>query len=68
MDLLGESERGYGFGLVRTVYMFLGASGSVAVGTLADASGWVPAYGVVAGLLGGCLLLIVVNRLFSLGL
>lgn len=68
MDLLGEAERGYGFGLVRTVYMFLGASGSVAVGTLADASGWVPAYGLVAGLLAVCLLLLAVNHLFSLDL
>ncbi|MFC7131529.1 MULTISPECIES: MFS transporter [Salinibaculum] len=68
MDLLGESERGYGFGLVRTVYMFLGASGSVAVGTVADASGWIPAYSLVAGLLGVCLLLILGNRLFALGL
>jgi predicted MFS family arabinose efflux permease len=68
MDLLGESERGYGFGLVRTVYMFCGASGSVAVGTLADTSGWIAAYSVVAALLMGCLVLLGVNRLFSLGL
>jgi MFS family permease len=68
IDLLGESERGYGFGLVRTVYMFCGASGSVVVGTVADASGWVLAYGVVAALLVGCLLLLGANRLFSLGL
>jgi predicted MFS family arabinose efflux permease len=68
MDLLDDSERGYGFGLVRTVYMFCGASGSVVVGTLADVSGWAPAYGVVAACLGGCLVLLGVNRLGSLGL
>lgn len=68
MDLLDDSERGYGFGLVRTVYMFCGASGSVVVGTLADASGWVPAYSVVAACLVGCLLLLGVNRFAALDL
>jgi predicted MFS family arabinose efflux permease len=68
IDLLGESERGYGFGLVRTVYMFCGASGSVVVGTLADTSGWLLAYSVVASLLMGCLVLLGVNRVFALGL
>ncbi|WP_255197607.1 MFS transporter [Halorarius litoreus] len=63
IDRLDEAERGYGFGLVRTVYMFGGASGSVVVGTLADTSGWVTAYGVVAACLVGCLVLFGVNRL-----
>lgn len=68
MDLLAESERGYGFGLVRTVYMFCGASGSVVVGTLADMSGWVPAYSAVAACLVGCLVFLGANRLLSLDL
>jgi len=40
MDLLGASERGTGFGLVRTAYMTTGATGSVVVGILADLYGW----------------------------
>ena len=68
MDLLGDAERGYGFGLVRTVYMFLGASGSVVIGTLSETTGWVLAYSVVGALLAGCLCLLGANRLFSLGL
>jgi MFS family permease len=68
MDLLGDSERGSGFGLVRTVYMFFGASGSVAVGTIADAAGWLLAYSVIGALLVFCLVLLGVNRLFALGL
>lgn len=51
MDLLRGAERGASFGFIRTVYMFLGASGSVVTGTLADASGWPVAYGVVILLL-----------------
>lgn len=68
MGLLGEAERGYGYGLMRTVYLFFGASGNVTVGTLADTSGWVFAYSTVAGLLVLCLLLLVTNRLFALNL
>lgn len=68
MDNLGDDERGYGFGLIRTVYMLCGASGSVVVGTVADASGWLLAYSIVGCLLVGCLGLLGANRLFSLGL
>jgi predicted MFS family arabinose efflux permease len=68
MDLLGESERGYGFGLVRTVYMFLGASGSLAIGLVSDASGWVIAYAVLGALLAGCLVLLGLNKALSLDL
>ncbi|WP_336345832.1 MFS transporter [Halalkalicoccus ordinarius] len=48
---LSEKERNTGFGLVRTVYMLLGALGSVVVGTLADVAGWGIAYGGLAVLL-----------------
>lgn len=40
MDHLDADERGAGFGLVRTTYMTLGASGSVVAGTAADIVGW----------------------------
>ena len=55
MDALDTSEQGGGFGLTRTTYVFLGASGSVVTGTLADAAGWVVAYGFVVVLLAGAL-------------
>ena len=44
MDHLGAEERSAGFGLIRTVYMILGAGGSVATGTVADTLGWGPAF------------------------
>jgi MFS family permease len=52
IDHLSEAERAAGFGLVRTVYMLLGATGSVVVGTLADVVGWDVAFGALAVLLG----------------
>jgi MFS family permease len=55
MDHLDEHERSAGFGLVRTVYMVLGASGSVATGLLADAFGWGAAFIMLALLLVGML-------------
>lgn len=51
MDNLTAEDRTLGFGLVRTVYMVIGASGSVVTGTVADAAGWLPAYGIVILLL-----------------
>lgn len=44
----GAAERASGFGMARSVYVFVGSVGNVATGTLADVSGWVIAYGVVA--------------------
>lgn len=44
MDHLEADERSAGFGLIRTVYMVLGASGSVVTGTVADVMGWGPAF------------------------
>ena len=67
MDLLDETERGLGFGLVRTVYMTLGATGSVAVGVSADLLGWSVAFGLLAGVMGLALVAILANRLLSLG-
>ena len=51
IDHLSESERATGFGLVRTVYMTLGASGSVVVGVVADVAGWRASFGLLVGLL-----------------
>jgi MFS family permease len=68
MDQLSDEERGYGFGLVRTVYMFTAAPGSVVVGALAEQGGWVLAYGSVIAVLTLCLLALLVNRVFSLEL
>ena len=47
IDNLGPDERATGFGLVRTVYMTIGASGSVVVGTLSDFAGWEFAFGAL---------------------
>ncbi len=55
MDHLDEHERSAGFGLVRTVYMVLGASGSVVTGFVADAFGWGVAFLGLALLLVGML-------------
>ncbi len=44
MDHLGSQERSAGFGLIRTVYMVLGAGGSVVTGLVADAFGWGAAF------------------------
>ena len=68
MDQFTDEERGFGFGLVRSVYMFLAAPGSVVVGTLADTGGWVFGYGAVIAVLVLCLVALGVNRAFSLGL
>jgi len=64
MDHLGDEERSAGFGLIRTAYMVLGASGSVVTGAVADLLGWGPAFLGLAVLLGGMLgvLLYVMRR------
>jgi MFS family permease len=67
-DQLGDEERGYGFGLLRTAYMLLGSSGSVVVGVLADAGGWVPGFGVLGVALGASLALLGANWWLSQGL
>jgi len=67
-DQLAPAEQGYGFGLVRTVYMFGASSGSVVVGVLADVGGWVAGFGAVVTAFGCCLVLLAINRALSLGL
>ncbi|MFA9517267.1 MFS transporter [Halopenitus sp. H-Gu1] len=68
MDLLEDAERGAGFGLVRTVYMVLGASGSVIVGTVSDMAGWLAAFGLLTAVMGIGLAALVINRVARLGL
>jgi len=55
MDHLGDEERSAGFGLVRTVYMVLGAGGSAATGLMADLLGWGAAFVGLVLLLTGML-------------
>ncbi|KYH27395.1 multidrug resistance protein MdtL [Halalkalicoccus paucihalophilus] len=65
---LSEGEENRGFGLVRTVYMLLGALGSVATGTLADLAGWGVAYGALGVLLAVAVGSLVIVRLRGLAL
>jgi len=52
LDHMSAEEEGIGFGLVRTTYMVVGASGSVGVGVLADRFGWATAFLGLAGIQG----------------
>ncbi len=67
IDYLTEEERSTGFGLVRTVYLVLGALGPVVVGLLADLAGWAVSFGALTGLLVLVFVLILLNRAFDLG-
>lgn len=58
MDHLTEEERSAGFGLIRTTYMILGASGSVVTGAIADLFGWAVAFLGLSALLGGMLMVL----------
>lgn len=66
-DNLSEAEQSSGFGLVRTVYMVVAASGSVVVGVLADLFGWATSFGFLTALLGVVCGLLVVNEALGLG-
>lgn len=68
MDVLAEHEQGLGFGLVRTTYMTVGASGSVVVGAVSDSLGWAAAFGILGVLLTIGLVAISANRLLGLEL
>ncbi|WP_066418559.1 MFS transporter [Halorubrum aethiopicum] len=67
MDAMSETERGAGFGLVRTVYTVIGSAGSVGVGLTADLFGWAVSFGVLAGLFGVAFLVIAANALLGTG-
>ena len=68
IDNLGAEEQGAGFGLVRTVYMLLGASGSVVVGALSDVAGWDVAFGLLAVVTAVAFVTLTANYLLDLGL
>jgi MFS family permease len=67
VDNLSAAERGAGFGLVRTTYMILSATGSVVVGTVANAAGWGTAFGIFVVFLSLVCIALAGNRLFDLG-
>jgi MFS family permease len=67
LDELSEAEQGTGFGLVRTVYGILGASGSIVVGLFADLFDWTVSFALLAALLVVVFAALLVNRAFGLG-
>lgn len=67
MDKLSDSERGAGFGLVRTIYMVLASAGSVGVGAGADLFGWGATFGLLAGLLAVVSIVVTVNAMLGYG-
>ena len=68
LDRLSAAEQGAGFGLVRTVYMILGASGSLVVGAVSDIAGWPVAFGLLSTIMLLSLCGLAANRLLGLGL
>lgn len=61
LDVIGEEDKGSEFGLVRTIYVMVGSSGSISVGLLADLHGWPTAFLVLAALSTLVLAMLVVN-------
>lgn len=61
MDHLSSTERGTGFGLVRTIVLLLSSLGSGVTGSLADGWGWSVAYGFTALLFAGLAGLLLLN-------
>lgn len=68
MDQLDVSERGSGYGLVRTTYTLIASLGSVVIGTVVDLSGWSTAISVILLMFVFCLVIIGINRAFTLEL
>lgn len=67
MDHLSADEKSVGFGLFRTVYMTVAASGSVVVGLLADFFGWAVSFWFLAALLALVCVLLAVNSTLNVG-
>lgn len=67
VDHIADNERESGFGLVRTVYMILAASGSAVVGFFADQIGWGVAFGLLILCLVTVLCLLGYNRAIGAG-
>ncbi|WP_338729822.1 MFS transporter [Haladaptatus sp. DJG-WS-42] len=68
MDALTTAEQGAGFGFMRTIYVLLGALGSVVVGTLSDVAGWSVAFALLAGVMAIGVGGVLINRVFNIGL
>lgn len=67
MDVLSDAERGAGFGLVRSTYMIVGATGSVVVGVVSDLLGWAAAFGLLSVVMGLGFATLLTNRVLDLG-
>ncbi|WP_162524359.1 MFS transporter [Halobellus captivus] len=67
-DIIPKSKQGTEFGLARSIYIFLGALGSVVTGWTADIFGWGIAYGLVVLLLILAICAIASNKIFKLQL
>ncbi|RAW44512.1 MFS transporter [Halorubrum sp. 48-1-W] len=67
MEAMSDTERGAGFGLVRTVYTVIGSAGSVGAGLTADLFGWGVSFAVLAGLFGVAFLVIAGNAALGTG-
>lgn len=67
LDVIDEEEKGSEFGLVRTIYVMVGSSGSVGVGLLADLYGWPTSFTVLAALASLAAVALLVNRALDLG-
>lgn len=62
VDQFAAGEQGTGFGLVRTLYLLVGALGSVVAGALATRFGWPTAIGALVCVLAASLLVLGVGR------
>lgn len=67
LGLFSPDDRGTGFGVMRTTYVLVGASGNLVTGVLADSVGWAAAFGVVIALLVVAVVLLGANRLLGTG-
>lgn len=67
LDNLGDSERGVGFGLVRTCYTVVGSAGSVGVGLFTDLFGWDTSFLILGGLFFFTAVALLINESFKLG-
>jgi MFS family permease len=63
IDGLSEADQGTGFGVFRTAYLLVGASGTAVVGTTAAVAGWGAAFGLLAAVLVALLLSLLVVRI-----
>lgn len=68
MQRLEKDQRGTGFGLSRSVFILLGASGNVCTGYFSQHFGWTAGYGIVAAVLLLTAGAVLANRRFRWGL